>query len=93
MREMIRSRNNREDLIFGTTYAGSAIHPDHSVLIPCLHDESYAYLSCYREIFRRVEGVAFLTQTELNVARRLYEMKVDPPALVRGGRHRLQIEC
>jgi glycosyltransferase involved in cell wall biosynthesis len=99
MREMIHSpamydfiRNNGEDRIFlfipymfGTTYTGSAIHPDHSVLIPCLHDEPYAYLSCYREMFRRVRGVAFLTQTEFNLARRLYEMKADAPALVRGG--------
>jgi glycosyltransferase involved in cell wall biosynthesis len=99
MREMIHSpamydfiRNHGEDRIFlfipymfGTTYAGSAIHPERSVLIPCLHDESYAYLSYYRQMFRRVRGVAFLTQTELNLARRLYEMQADTPVLVRGG--------
>ena len=97
MREMIHSpamydfiRNNGEAPIFlfipymfGTMYAGSAIHPDHSVLISCLHDES-TYLSCYREMFRCIKRVAFLTQTELNVARLLYEMKADVPALVRG---------
>src|SRR6266568_2418536 len=97
MREMIHSpamyafiRNHGEDRIFlfipymfGTTYAGSAIHPDRSVLIPCLHVESYAYLSYYREMFRRVRGGAFLTQTELNLARRLYEMQADAPVLVR----------
>jgi glycosyltransferase involved in cell wall biosynthesis len=99
MREMIHSpamydfiRHHGEGRIFlfipymfGTTYAGSAIHPERSVLIPCLHDESYAYLSCYRKMFRRVRGGAFLTQTELNLARRLYEMQADAPVLVRGG--------
>ena len=99
MREMIHSpamyafiRNHGEGRIFlfipymfGTTYAGSALHPDRSVLIPCLHDESYAYLSYYREMFRRVRGSAFLTQTELNLAQRLYEMQADAPVLVRGG--------
>src|SRR5262245_61926069 len=99
MREMIHSpamydfiRNHGEDRIFlfipymfGTTYAGSAIHPERSVLIPCLHDESYAYLSYYREMFRRVRGVAFHTQTERNLAQRLYEMQADAPVLVREG--------
>ncbi|MFQ5792130.1 MAG: glycosyltransferase family 4 protein, partial [Acidobacteriota bacterium] len=99
MREMIHSpalyefiRTQRNDCIFlfipymfGTTYEGSLIHPDRSVVIPCLHDESYAYLSCYREMFRRVRGVAFHTNAELALAKRLYEMRPDGPAVVREG--------
>ena len=34
--------------LFGTTFFGSLIHPSRSVLIPCLHDESYAYLETVR---------------------------------------------
>jgi glycosyltransferase involved in cell wall biosynthesis len=71
--------------MFGTTYAGSVIHADRSILIPCLHDESYAYLSCYREMFRRVRGVAFLSHAERDLAHRLYDMRPDAPAVVRVG--------
>jgi hypothetical protein len=74
MQEMIHSpalydfiRTSGDDYIFffipymfGTTYVGSAIHASRSVLIPCLHDESYAYLSCYREMFRCVRGIAII---------------------------------
>ena len=30
--------------LYGTTLAGAAVRPDRSLLIPCLHDEAYAYL-------------------------------------------------
>ncbi len=30
--------------MFGTTYYGCQICPEKSVVIPCLHDESYAYM-------------------------------------------------
>ena len=99
MREMIHSpalydfiRHNGDGRVFlfipymfGTTYEGSAIHPDRSVLIPCLHDESYAHLSFCREMFCHVRGVAFYTGAELRLAQRLYEMRPDAAALVRGG--------
>lgn len=71
--------------MFGTTYAGAAIYPERSVLIPCLHDEPYAYMSCYRDLFRRVRGVALHTKAEMALAQRLYTMQAGAPALVGEG--------
>jgi len=61
--------------MFGTTYYGSQIHPEKSILIPCLHDESYAYLSIYKNMFKQVTALIFLSEPEKNVANRLYQPK------------------
>jgi len=59
--------------MFGTTYYGSQIHPEKSILIPCLHDESYAHLSIYQKIFKQVAALIFLSEPEKDVANRLYQ--------------------
>ena len=58
--------------MFGTTYYGSQIHPKKSILIPCLHDESYAHLSIYKKMFEQVAAIIFLSEPEREVANRLY---------------------
>ncbi len=58
--------------MFGTTYYGCRICPEKSVLIPCLHDESYAYLRCFREAYSGVRGMIFNAEPERILARRLY---------------------
>lgn len=58
--------------LFGTTFWGSMIHPAKSVLIPCLHDESYAYLDCIAAMFRSVRGCLFNAEPEMHLARSLY---------------------
>ncbi|MBI3957700.1 MAG: glycosyltransferase [Chloroflexi bacterium] len=58
--------------LFGTTYYGSAIHPERSVLWPCLHDEIYAYLQPTREMYHSCLGVMFNTYPEKRLAQRLY---------------------
>ena len=45
--------------MFGTTYYGSQIHPKKSFLIPCLQDESYAYMDIYKNMFQNVAGLIF----------------------------------
>ncbi|MBM3128957.1 MAG: glycosyltransferase family 4 protein [Chloroflexi bacterium] len=57
--------------LFGTTYYGSAIHPNRSILWPCLHDEIYAYLSPTREMYKSCVGVMFNTYPESRLAQRL----------------------
>ncbi len=59
--------------MFGTTYYGSQIHPEKSILIPCLHDESYAHLSIYKKMFRQVAALLFLSEPERFVANCLYQ--------------------
>jgi len=60
--------------MFGTTYFGSQICPERSFLIPCLHDESYAYLHIFRQMFEAVRGVLFLSEPEMELAMSLYSL-------------------
>ncbi len=58
--------------LFSTTYYGAGIYPNHSFIIPCLHDEGYAHLEILGELFHRVRGMVFHTQFERDLGRRLY---------------------
>jgi glycosyltransferase involved in cell wall biosynthesis len=58
--------------LFGTTFWGSLIAPEKSILIPCLHDESYAYLEVIGSMFRQVRGCLFNAEPEMYLARSLY---------------------
>jgi glycosyltransferase involved in cell wall biosynthesis len=68
--------------LYGTTLAGAAVRPDRSLLIPCLHDEAYAYLGVTRRTFLAVRGSLFFTPEEAAVARRA--CGVEPPGRVTG---------
>lgn len=58
--------------MFGTTYYGCQIVPEKSVLIPCLHDESYAYMHIFKEVFSKVAGMIFHSEPERQLAEKLY---------------------
>lgn len=58
--------------MFGTTYAGVAQCPEKSVLIPCLHDESYAYMQLFKKRYANVAGMIFHSEPEYNLAKKLY---------------------
>ncbi len=58
--------------LFGSTFWGSMIHPDKSVLIPCLHNEAYAYVDVIASMFREVRGCLFNAEPEMQLARSLY---------------------
>ncbi|WP_292379932.1 glycosyltransferase family 4 protein [Methanosarcina sp. UBA289] len=60
--------------MFGTAYYGSRIYPEKSILIPCLHDESYAYLEIYKTMFENVKGIIFHAPPEKVLANRLYNL-------------------
>ncbi len=63
--------------MFGTTYYGCRICPEKSVLIPCLHDESYAYMNCFRQAFSGVAGMIFHARPERELAEKLYGVRGD----------------
>lgn len=69
--------------MFGTTVNGSEICPEKTLVFPTLHDEVYAYLDIFREMFNRVRGVLFLTHPEMELAKRLYSLP-DEKAAVAG---------
>ena len=58
--------------LFGTTFWGSLIRPDKSILIPCLHNESYAYIDIIQSMFRQVKGCIFNAIPEQELACALY---------------------
>lgn len=58
--------------LFGTTFWGSLINPEKSVLIPCLHDEHYAYVDVIASMFRQVKKALFNSAPEQDLANRLY---------------------
>ncbi len=60
--------------MFWTTYAVSAIHPERSILMPCLHDEPPAHLELFASMMGGVHGVWFLADPERDLAQRLYRL-------------------
>ena len=60
--------------MFGTTYYGALACPEKTVLIPCLHDEGYAYMKHFAEAFSKVRGMLYLSEPERELANRLYDL-------------------
>lgn len=58
--------------MFGTTYDGVLAVPEKAILIPCLHDESYAYMTIYQTLFKKVQKALFLSITEKKIAEKLF---------------------
>lgn len=60
--------------MFGTTYWGAQIVSDRSVLIPCLHDEPYAHMQIYKELFDNVKAVMFNTEPERDLGVAMFDL-------------------
>ncbi|MGI9596881.1 MAG: glycosyltransferase family 4 protein [Acidimicrobiales bacterium] len=60
--------------MFWTTFAISQIHPERSIIMPCLHDEPPAYLELFQSMIEGVRGLWFLTDPERALADRLYRL-------------------
>lgn len=62
--------------LFSTTFFGSLlaeqVAPGKAVLIPCLHDEVYAYVDVVQSMFRILGRCVFNASAEQDLARRLY---------------------
>jgi glycosyltransferase involved in cell wall biosynthesis len=58
--------------MFATTYFGGQICPTRSVVIPCLHDESYARLGIYKEVLPAMRAMILHSEAELHLANRLF---------------------
>jgi glycosyltransferase involved in cell wall biosynthesis len=71
--------------MFTTTYRGVLAAPQRAILIPCLHDESYAYLDIYKPVFEQVRGMLFHTPAEMALAKRLYRLADDNLRLLGSG--------
>ncbi len=58
--------------LFGITYRGMKIAPERSILVPCLHDEPYAYLKIFQDLFSQAGGVFFNSASEQALAHRIF---------------------
>ena len=61
--------------MFGPTYYGAMAAGDKAVMIPCLHEEGYAHMSVWQEIFPHLAGLIYLAEPEKELANRLYDIK------------------
>jgi glycosyltransferase involved in cell wall biosynthesis len=68
--------------LFGVVDSASRVAPDRTVLVPCLHDESFAYLGVTGELFRRVRGFLFNSGPEQELASRLHNTGTKPSGVV-----------
>jgi glycosyltransferase involved in cell wall biosynthesis len=57
---------------FSTTYFGTQIAPERSWIVPCLHDEGYARMAVFREMFAKVRGAILLSEPERQLVQALY---------------------
>lgn len=71
--------------LYATTIFGVAICPERSVLIPCLHDESYAYLKIFRELMPGPRAMVLLAQVEKELVDKLYGTGTNQIRQVIGG--------
>ncbi len=60
--------------LFGTSFWGPMIAPENAVLVPCLHDEAYAYLPVFRSLFRKVCGIMWNAEPEAKLANKIYRI-------------------
>lgn len=61
--------------MFGTTYWGMKLFPEKSVLIPCLHNEPYAYMKHFQKLFPKIAGMVFNSEPEKILAEKIYSLK------------------
>lgn len=70
--------------LFATSFWGAMIYPERSVLLPCLHDEAYAYFEVFQHVFHRVRGLIFNAEPEQALAERLYGTSLEEKSSVVG---------
>jgi O-antigen biosynthesis protein len=61
--------------LFGTTLWGAQVAQERSVLMPCLHDEPYAYLATVKGVVESGRGCIFNSDAEERLARALYNVR------------------
>jgi glycosyltransferase involved in cell wall biosynthesis len=57
--------------LFASTVQGARVHPERSVIIPCLHDESYARFDVIQGTLRAAAALVFNSEPEQELTQRL----------------------
>ena len=64
--------------LYGVTFNGVMSCPEKAILIPCFHDEGYAYMELVRMMSESVKGIIFLSHPEEILANRLFNISKIP---------------
>jgi len=59
--------------LHGVTYFGCKECPEKSILIPCFHDESYAYMEIFKQVLPKVQTMFFNSEPERKLAQKIYK--------------------
>ncbi|HVF32902.1 MAG TPA: glycosyltransferase [Acidimicrobiales bacterium] len=70
--------------LFWTTVTGSLVAPERTIVMPCLHDEHYAYLEIVKPVLTDVAQVWFLSEPERDLGVRLAGADGLAPSFVTG---------
>jgi glycosyltransferase involved in cell wall biosynthesis len=57
-----------------TTFVCAELAPRQTITIPCLHDEPFARLEIFKGELEETRGVWFLSEPEMSLARKLFEL-------------------
>ncbi len=57
--------------LFWSTIYGVRVAPERSIVMPCLHDEPYAWLGVVRDVLRSAAGIWFLSEPEHQLCHRV----------------------
>ncbi len=68
--------------LFGLTHAVSTVAPEKTLLVPCLHDEPFARLQAVARLFDRPRRILFNSESERDLAQRLYTLDASRTAIV-----------
>jgi glycosyltransferase involved in cell wall biosynthesis len=60
--------------LFGLIWHAAQVCPEKTVLVPCLHDEVFAYLTLIRELFEKTSRFLFNAKPEMDLAKTLYNL-------------------
>ncbi len=58
--------------LFGLSYFAAAVVPSKTILVPCLHDEPFAYLQSFGKMFKSASAIMFNSAAEQALASRIY---------------------
>ena len=79
--------------LFGVTWHALQVHPERSWLLPCLHDEAFAYQEVIGDLFRKVKGLLFNALPEQELAERLYGVPREKGTVVGMGLESFEVDA
>ncbi len=68
--------------LFGLIYHAARVCPRKTLLVPCLHDEAFAYLAAFKRLFTETRGCLFNSAPERDLAVRLYGLDAQQLSVV-----------